>query len=502
MTSHLVWFGAVVAAVLLMSNSKLQQVTAQEADSWNATEAGNMTEADYYTIIFQDAQDAVDLPSANAPFGYRPGSATESNSCQQVRGVPRSLRSGTNMKPRGLANFYQKYTEAYGIPVLSSSRVPDNALRRACYTLRFLLAGHSNVRKWFYRMSGRVAVIGQHEGTNNIPEHSHLPNWWNQRARGLGGTPHAPVSSGGEENVLCYQSDRYRAQDIFLHESAHGVHLLGAAKGIPGWDGRLRALYRQSKARGLWANTYSMSTPEEYFAEGTQAYFYVQSYAPRPDGVRGPINTREKLKNYDPALYNMIKEVFPCDNTYLKRCESNRQQEDAQELLMNCDVDGGSGGGGDGGDGGGGDGGGEEKGGGGDKDCQDIGPHCAWWKSQGECTTNPKYMHVNCKKSCNVCEGEGGGGTGGGNCADKHTRCSYWASRGECQRNPNYMLINCMESCEKCTSTGHRRDSLGDENSNSNKDSNGSSSNYNTVAGKFSVFMLSLVVCSFKIFAL
>ncbi|RUS77244.1 hypothetical protein EGW08_014997, partial [Elysia chlorotica] len=143
-------------------------------------------------------------------------------------------------------------------------RVPDEALRRACYTLRFLLAGHSKVRKSFYRMSGRVAVIGRNEGTNNIPEHSHLPNWWNQRARGLGGTPHAPVSSGGEENVLCYH--RYNS---FKIENYHFFLISnttpGAAQGIPGWDRRLRALYARSKSRGLWANTYSMSTPEEYF---------------------------------------------------------------------------------------------------------------------------------------------------------------------------------------------------------------------------------------------
>ena len=87
--------------------------------------------------------------------------------------------------------------------VSGSSRVSDNALRRACYTLRFLFAGHSRVRNSFYRLSGRVALIGRTEGTNWIPEHSNLPAWWNDRARGLGATTHAPVSTGGEENVLC-----------------------------------------------------------------------------------------------------------------------------------------------------------------------------------------------------------------------------------------------------------------------------------------------------------
>ena len=58
---------------------------------------------------------------AAAPFGYRPGSATRTNTCQQIRGVPSELRSSTYMKPSGLNYFYQKYTEAYGIPVLCKS---------------------------------------------------------------------------------------------------------------------------------------------------------------------------------------------------------------------------------------------------------------------------------------------------------------------------------------------------------------------------------------------
>ena len=49
---------------------------------------------------------------------YRPGSPTETHTCDSVRAVPDELRSATEMRPNGLDNFYQKYTEAYGIPVI------------------------------------------------------------------------------------------------------------------------------------------------------------------------------------------------------------------------------------------------------------------------------------------------------------------------------------------------------------------------------------------------
>ena len=56
-------------------------------------------------------------PPANYGAG-RQGSATNTHSCSRIRAVPSHLRSATHMWPHGLGQFYQKYTEAYGIPIL------------------------------------------------------------------------------------------------------------------------------------------------------------------------------------------------------------------------------------------------------------------------------------------------------------------------------------------------------------------------------------------------
>ena len=42
--------------------------------------------------------------------------------------------------------------------------------------------------------------------------------------------------------------------------------------------------------------------------------------------------------------------------------------------------------------------------------CKDNNKSCSGWAANGECTKNPGYMLVNCKKSCNKCGGGGGGG--------------------------------------------------------------------------------------------
>ena len=89
--------------------------------------------------------------------------------------------------------------------------------------------------------------------------------WWDTRARGLGATRTRPVSTAGEENALCLTHDSYYVEDILLHEFSHGLHLLGLRYSIPNFDSRLKALYNSAKAKGLWQNTYALSTGHEYF---------------------------------------------------------------------------------------------------------------------------------------------------------------------------------------------------------------------------------------------
>lgn len=143
--------------------------------------------------------------------------------CQKITGIPQALRR------YDLSMFYRKYTHAYGIPVISSQRVSDRALQRACYVVRFMLADRKDIRDAIYDHYGRVGVIGVNEETTDIPEHSWLDPWWNWRARGLGGTLGTPISTVGEENLLCLNpaKDRYFREDIFVHEFSHAIHEVG-----------------------------------------------------------------------------------------------------------------------------------------------------------------------------------------------------------------------------------------------------------------------------------
>ena len=71
---------------------------------------------------------------------------------------------------------------------IGSRSLPDSALQRACYVVRFLLADRYDLRNTYYKTYGRFAVMSENEVTLDIPEHSDLEEFYNTRARGLGAT--------------------------------------------------------------------------------------------------------------------------------------------------------------------------------------------------------------------------------------------------------------------------------------------------------------------------
>jgi len=98
----------------------------------------------------------------------------------------------------------------------------------------------------------RVAVMSVDEVTTDIPEHSDLNRVfpqtdWDKRSRGLGPTKARPATSCAEENLLCYDEDRYKGEDILVHEFAHAIHLLGLSLIVKSFDTALEKCYAEAK---------------------------------------------------------------------------------------------------------------------------------------------------------------------------------------------------------------------------------------------------------------
>ena len=110
-----------------------------------------------------------------------------------------------------------------------------------------------------------------------------------------------------------YFIDRYYGEDILVHEFSHGIDLTRARVKDPAWPARLSQIYQNAITKGRWTNTYAASNQNEYFAEGVQSFFDVNTEADPPNGIHNFVNTRAELKLYDPELYDLIREVFPVE---------------------------------------------------------------------------------------------------------------------------------------------------------------------------------------------
>ena len=94
---------------------------------------------------------------------------------------------------------------------------------------------------------------------------------------------------------------------VILHELAHAYHdqvldfdhpeiIAAYNKAVEAGSYEQVLLYTGKKVRH-----YALTNHKEYFAEGTEAYFYRNDFYPF---------VRAELKEHDPALHDLLKEIW------------------------------------------------------------------------------------------------------------------------------------------------------------------------------------------------
>lgn len=218
----------------------------------------------------------------------------------------------------GAPDFYKKYINATGYPIVASGTVNDYALREAAYLIDTMLAKRPDVRKAMITGGSRFSIIAWDEFTTDLPEFAHMKpkDFWDARARGTGGSKTDPYCTCGEENLLGYPGDPYATENILIHEFAHNMHLRGILALDPSFDDRLKKAYDAAMKAGLWKGKYASVNDREYFAEGVQSWFDNNR---EPDHDHNHVNTRAELLEYDPGLAALCREVFgDTELTYTK----------------------------------------------------------------------------------------------------------------------------------------------------------------------------------------
>lgn len=227
--------------------------------------------------------------------------------------------------------FYKKYADALGIPVISSDKVPDTALLVARDIVVQMLAKRPDVRQAMIEKGWRVGVMAVSESTTDVPEHRDRKKpppgdprltegekrgyetgtgiakmtdkeYWDRRARGLGGNP----TTCAEENLLGYPGTRYYGENILVHEFSHAM--MGTIRAVePALHEAIQAAYKDAMAKGLYKRHYAATNANEYWAEGTQWWFW-SNYEWSDGETR--LETPDHLKAYDPALYELLGRIY------------------------------------------------------------------------------------------------------------------------------------------------------------------------------------------------
>ncbi|MEY3393787.1 MAG: hypothetical protein RL346_23 [Verrucomicrobiota bacterium] len=208
-----------------------------------------------------------------------------------------------------IPDFYKKYIDASGYPIVGSATVNDYALREAAYLSDMMMMNIPDVRNAMIASGSRLTIIAWNEFTTDLPEYAHFKpkDFWDARARGTGGSETDPYCSCGEENLLAYPGDPYHEESILIHELAHNIHLRGLVRIDPTFDARLKKTYDAAMKAGLWKGKYASVNDREYFAEGVQSWFDDNR---ENDHDHNHVNTRAELIEYDPGLAALCKEVF------------------------------------------------------------------------------------------------------------------------------------------------------------------------------------------------
>jgi hypothetical protein len=227
--------------------------------------------------------------------------------------------------------FYKKYVDAHGLPVISSEKVPDAALLVARDIVVYMLANRPDIRREMIARKYRVGIMAVTEMTTDIPEQRDRKKpgpddprltrrerenydkpggigsqtdqeYWNRRARGLGGV----YTTGAEENVLGYPGTRYYGENILVHEWSHGIMSAIRTADPPLYE-EIQAAYKAAMAHGQYKGHYAETTANEYWAEGTQWWFW--SNYEWLDGDKR-LQTPDDLKAYDPTLFDLLGRVY------------------------------------------------------------------------------------------------------------------------------------------------------------------------------------------------
>jgi hypothetical protein len=171
--------------------------------------------------------------------------------------------------------FYSKFVDVQGLPVVAAAVVDDEALRRTHFLVSRLLAGRPDVLVAMVKNGTRLIIIGKDQVYTEMPEYRNSP----------------------------VDPDFGRRRDKQQYE-------LRVTRIDVEFDRKLESIFDEATKKGLWKGTPAARSRVEYLAAGVEAYFNLAGKGLSPELAGRPIATREELKAYDPNLFSLVEETM------------------------------------------------------------------------------------------------------------------------------------------------------------------------------------------------
>jgi len=225
--------------------------------------------------------------------------------------------------------WYTKFTWAREFTVLGRG-ASDEALLQANETIRRAFAYRHDIMKALMADGVKLVVLGPNESISDLPEYKKLADKSkvDHTLRCLTYTPEMKLLVVAQENVLGNPRAMYVGDNQVIRVMADAAYrVAGMRPANPNYRGNqqyelrvkrldedfdkaVTALYEKAAAANKWKGTAAIADKFNYWTEGVLAYFNAVGQDDAPNDYPTTVNTREKLKEYDPDLFALVNETM------------------------------------------------------------------------------------------------------------------------------------------------------------------------------------------------
>lgn len=228
------------------------------------------------------------------------------------------LESGKSYEVSWKPYYTKSCTSKCGIVIKSCDLVKDETLQYAADVVDIMSAKRLDVAETLVEVGADIALFPAEQTIYYIPEEREFYSAEGLGVEGFGGTVELPTTALAAANVeRDYELARYPDTNVLAHEFGHAFHLVGIKLTDPELCDEIDALYQKVVLEeGKWPNSYAGSNRDEYFGQLSALWFNGQAETQDWNGVLGPVNTREELKEYDPESYALLEKIYPSDQYF------------------------------------------------------------------------------------------------------------------------------------------------------------------------------------------